>query len=70
MFTVKRVAAAIRTAFDKGGELPVIVELRPLFPITLASPIAIRRGLLPGPSSAGRVSVISLLENDRKIAHG
>lgn len=34
----KRVAVAIRTAFDEGGESPVTVELRPLFPSTLASP--------------------------------
>jgi hypothetical protein len=33
MFVVtKRDAAAIRTAFDQGGELPAAVELRRLFP--------------------------------------
>ena len=33
MFVVtKRDAAAIRTAFDHGGELPAAVELRRLFP--------------------------------------
>jgi hypothetical protein len=51
MFVVSEVeAAAIRTAFEQGGELAAAVELRRLFP---SSPIPCRRERAPGLSPAG-----------------
>ena len=50
MFTVTEAeAAAIRTAFDQGGEFAAAVELRRLF---RASPTMRRRGNAPGPIAA------------------
>jgi hypothetical protein len=50
-FVGKGDAAAMGTTSDQGGKLPAAVELPDC---SQASPIVIRRWLLPGPSPAGR----------------
>jgi hypothetical protein len=51
MFVVtKEDAAAIRTAYEQGGELSAAIELRRLF---AGSPTTRRRGFMRGPSPAG-----------------